>query len=99
MGEYGKFYEVLDEINSFKEIKSANDLLTIIQYWLLDLQTIQNGSRELFFPEEKTNLYRCGALLQFSTAQILILFQKAREGLERHIRLSRCLEYLFLNLR
>lgn len=99
MREYGKFYETLDQINSFKETTTTNDLLTILEYWFLDLQTIQSGSRELFFPEEKTNLYRCTALLQLSTAEILTIFQKAREGLKRHIRLSRCLEYLFLSLR
>jgi len=99
MQDYIQFYKTLDEINNMKETTTTKELFNVVYYWLLDLYALeQELNRPLFFPEEKENLIRCKHLLQKPLPHMLSTLQKAKEGMVRHIRFSKCLEYVLINI-
>jgi DNA polymerase-3 subunit delta' len=99
MQDYLNFYETLEQIQQLKEGRTTPELLTILQHFLIDLYKVEKGlSSPLFFPEEKENLLRCKGLLQTPFPHLLSIFHKAKEGLLRHTRFTKCLEYVLLSL-
>ncbi len=97
--DYLRFYETLDEIQNFKDNQTTEELLTVLEQWLLDLYTLKNrGERPLFFPEERENLEKCSEVISINSGHLLMLFQNGKEALLRHMRLARCIEYILLSL-